>query len=46
MSEFPLGDVGGSERLTQKWEPVLEGINDGYTRKMTASLLRTKQRPS
>jgi len=42
MSEFPLGDIGGSERLTQKWEPVLEGINDNYTRKVTATLLENQ----
>ena len=38
----PLDNVGGSERLTQKWEPVLEGINDNYTRKVTASLLENQ----
>ena len=42
MSDFPLDNVGGSERLTQKWEPVLEGINDNYTRKVTASLLENQ----
>jgi hypothetical protein len=42
MSNNPLDKFGGSERLTQKWEPVLEGINDGYTRKMTASLLENQ----
>ena len=42
MSDFPLENVGGSERLTQKWEPVLEGINDNYTRKVTASLLENQ----
>ena len=38
----PLDNVGGSERLTQKWEPVLEGINDNYTRKVTATLLENQ----
>jgi hypothetical protein len=38
----PLDNVGGSERLTQKWEPVLEGINDNYTRKVTAALLENQ----
>jgi len=42
MSDFPLENVGGSERLTHKWEPVLEGINDNYTRKVTASLLENQ----
>lgn len=38
----PLDNVGGSERLTHKWEPVLEGINDNYTRKVTATLLENQ----
>jgi len=38
----PLDNVGGSERLTNKWEPVLEGINDNYTRKVTATLLENQ----
>lgn len=38
----PLDNVGGSERLTHKWEPVLEGINDNYTRKVTAALLENQ----
>ena len=42
MSDYPLDNLGGSERLTNKWEPVLEGINDGYTRKMTAALLENQ----
>lgn len=42
MSDFPLDNLGGSERLTHKWEPVLEGINDNYTRKFTAALLENQ----
>ena len=42
MSNNPLDNFGGSERLTQKWEPVLEGINDNYTRKFTAALLENQ----
>ena len=42
MSNYPLDNIGGSERLTNKWEPVLEGINDNYTRKFTAALLENQ----
>ena len=35
-----MEEMQHDETLVQKWEPVLEGINDVYTRKTTAKLLR------
>ena len=30
------------EKLVQKWEPVLEGVDDEYTRRVTAQLLENQ----
>jgi len=35
-------DIGGSQELLDKWEPILDGINDPYTRKVTATLLENQ----
>ena len=34
--------LGGSEALVQKWEAALEGINEGYVRRVTAQLLENQ----
>jgi len=40
--ETQYENLGGSEELVQKWEPVLEGIENAYTRKVTATLLENQ----
>lgn len=42
MMSDTFDKIGGSENLVRKWEPVLEGINDNYTRKVTATLLENQ----
>lgn len=42
MDEKAFDNLGGSDTLTRKWEPVLEGINDNYLRKVTATLLENQ----
>jgi hypothetical protein len=37
-----MEEMQHDETLVQKWEPVLEGINDVYTRKTTAQLLENQ----
>lgn len=37
-----LANVGGSPTLVQKWEKALDGINDNYVRKVTATLLENQ----
>ena len=32
------------ETLVERWEPILEGIENDYTRRVTAQLLETKHR--
>ena len=34
--------IGGSTELVQKWGPVLEGITDSYTRRVTATLMENQ----
>ena len=36
--------VGGGNPLVEKWEPILEGIEDAYTRESTAVLLENQAR--
>ena len=37
-----MDGLGGSNSLVQKWEPVLEGIENDYTRRVTAQLLENQ----
>ena len=37
-----MDNLGGSDSLVQKWEPVLEGIENDYTRRVTAQLLENQ----
>ena len=34
--------LGGSDQLLQKWAPVLKGINEDYTQRVTAQLLENQ----
>jgi hypothetical protein len=34
--------LGGSQKLVEKWEAALDGINDSYTRRVTAQLLENQ----
>ena len=36
--------IDGVNPLVQKWEPILEGIEDAYTRESTAVLLENQAR--
>ena len=35
-------NIGGSVELVQKWSPVLDGIEDDYTRRVTATLMENQ----
>lgn len=35
-------NLGGSDALTKRWEPLLEGISDPYRRRVTATLLENQ----
>ena len=35
-------NIGGSRELVQKWGPVLDGIEDDYTRRVTATLMENQ----
>ena len=37
-----MDSLGGSNSLVQKWEPILEGIDNDYTRRVTAQLLENQ----
>ena len=37
-----MDGLGGSDNLVQKWEPILEGIESDYTRRVTAQLLENQ----
>jgi len=44
MDETNVASLGGSTKLVEKWEKALDGINDPYIRKVTASLLENQAR--
>jgi hypothetical protein len=39
MDDQTISKIGGDEKLVKRWEPVLEGVEDPYTRRVTAQLL-------